>query len=90
MTRLIVFTDLHLLAGRSRGEALLAEIAPELESCDALVLTPAEFDQLMASSSRMAKELQRDLPWLNLSSDSAPAGTPPLSRAPDTRSGAPG
>ncbi|MBC1261809.1 nucleotidyltransferase domain-containing protein [Synechococcus sp. BSF8S] len=63
-------------------------------SCDALVLTPAEFDQLMASGSRMAQELQRDLRWLSLSSDissdTAPAGTPPLSRAPDTRSGAPG
>ena len=33
-------------------------------SCDALVLTPAEFDQLMASGSRMAQELQRDLRWM--------------------------
>lgn len=38
-------------------------------SCDALVLTPAEFEQLMASGSRMAQELQRDLRWLRLSGD---------------------
>ncbi len=35
-------------------------------SCDALVLTPAEFEQLMASGSRMARELQRDARWLEL------------------------
>ncbi len=35
-------------------------------SCDALVLSPAEFQQLMASGSRMATELQRDLRWLKL------------------------
>ncbi|QPN59165.1 nucleotidyltransferase domain-containing protein [Synechococcus sp. CBW1002] len=33
-------------------------------SCDALVLTPAELEQLLASGSRMAQELQRDLRWL--------------------------
>ena len=33
-------------------------------SCDALGLTPAEFEQLMASGSHMARELQRDLRWL--------------------------
>ena len=33
-------------------------------SCDALVLTPYEFEQLLASGSRMARELQRDLRWL--------------------------
>ena len=33
-------------------------------SCDALVLTPAELTELMASGSRMAIELQRDLRWL--------------------------
>ena len=33
-------------------------------SCDALVLTPSEFEQLMACGSRMAQELQRDLRWL--------------------------
>jgi len=33
-------------------------------SCDALVLTPAEFQRLMDSGSRMAQELQRDLRWL--------------------------
>ena len=35
-------------------------------SCDALVLFPAELQQLMANGSRMATELQRDLRWLML------------------------
>ena len=34
-------------------------------SCDALVLTPAELEQLFGGSSRMAQELQTDLLWLN-------------------------
>jgi hypothetical protein len=34
-------------------------------SCDALVLTPAELDQLLGGSSRMAQELQRDLRWFD-------------------------
>ena len=34
-------------------------------SCDALVLTPAELEQLLRGSSRMARELQTDLLWLN-------------------------
>ncbi|WP_322774220.1 nucleotidyltransferase domain-containing protein [Synechococcus sp. CBW1107] len=33
-------------------------------SCDAIVMIQAEFDQLMASGSRMAQELQRDLRWM--------------------------
>ena len=33
-------------------------------SCDALVLTPTELQELLASGSRMAIELQRDLRWL--------------------------
>lgn len=33
-------------------------------SCDALVLTPPEFERLMTSGSRMAQDLQRDLRWL--------------------------
>ena len=33
-------------------------------SCDALVLTPKELEELLASGSRMAQELQRDLRWL--------------------------
>jgi hypothetical protein len=33
-------------------------------SCDALVLTPAELEQLLAGPSRMAQELQSDLRWL--------------------------
>jgi hypothetical protein len=33
-------------------------------SCDALVLTPMELEELLASGSRMALELQRDLRWL--------------------------
>ena len=34
-------------------------------SCDALVLTSAEFEELLAGGSRMARELQADLRWLN-------------------------
>ena len=33
-------------------------------SCDALVLTPAELQDLFASGSRMGCELQRDLLWV--------------------------
>ena len=33
-------------------------------SCDALVLTSAEFVQLIGTESRMAQELQADLRWL--------------------------
>jgi len=33
-------------------------------SCDALVLTPMELEELLSSGSRMAQELQRDLRWL--------------------------
>jgi Nucleotidyltransferase domain len=33
-------------------------------SCDALVLTSAEFEQLIGAESRMAQELQADLRWL--------------------------
>jgi hypothetical protein len=34
-------------------------------SCDALVLTPTELEQLLRGSSRMAQELQSDLVWLD-------------------------
>jgi len=34
-------------------------------ACDALVLTSAELDQLLASDARMALELRRDLRWLD-------------------------
>ena len=34
-------------------------------ACDALVLTSAELDQLLASNARMALELRRDLRWLD-------------------------
>lgn len=33
-------------------------------SSDALVLTPADLNDLLEGSSRMARELQRDLLWL--------------------------
>ena len=33
-------------------------------SCDALVLTPKELEELLAGSSRMGAELQRDLRWV--------------------------
>ena len=32
-------------------------------SCDALVLTPAELQELLAGGDRMARELRRDLRW---------------------------
>lgn len=35
-----------------------------LLSCDALVLTPMELEELLASGTRMARELQRDLLWI--------------------------
>ena len=34
-------------------------------SCDALVLTPQELDQLLQGSDRMAVELRADLRWLD-------------------------
>ena len=34
-------------------------------SCDALVLTPAEFQQLLAENTRMAQALQSDLRWFD-------------------------
>lgn len=34
-------------------------------SCDALVLSPAEWQALLAKGSRMALELHRDLRWLD-------------------------
>jgi hypothetical protein len=33
-------------------------------SCDALVLTPSELEELLTSGSRMALELQRDVRWM--------------------------
>ena len=33
-------------------------------SCDALVLTAIELEELLTSESRMAQELQRDLRWI--------------------------
>ena len=33
-------------------------------SCDALVLTPEEFERLLGSDQRMATALQSDLRWL--------------------------
>ncbi len=38
-------------------------------SCDALVLTPAELEQLFGSSNRMSQELQRDLRWFDSTED---------------------
>jgi hypothetical protein len=46
-------------------------------SCDALVLTPAEHEALMAAGSRFAAELRRDARWVwsrPLSRPAAPAG----------------
>ncbi len=65
-----VGSDLDLLlidsaaTGPQQERLLLWPLEQLPLSCDALALTPAEFAQLMASGSRMARELQRDLRWL--------------------------
>jgi hypothetical protein len=43
-------------------------------SCDAMVLTPMELEELLASGSRMAQELQRDLRWLPMDGSLTPQG----------------
>jgi UTP:GlnB (protein PII) uridylyltransferase len=46
-------------------------------SCDALVLTPSEHEELMAAGSRFATELERDARWVwtrTLTHPAAPAG----------------
>ncbi|QPN65943.1 nucleotidyltransferase domain-containing protein [Synechococcus sp. CBW1006] len=45
-------------------------------SCDALVLTPAEYHDLLASGSRMALELQRDLRWFGPTALRPPGDAP--------------
>jgi len=65
-----VGSDLDLLLVDARACGLQRERLAELPleelplSCDALVLTPAEHDQLLAGDSRMARELERDTRWL--------------------------
>jgi predicted nucleotidyltransferase len=44
-------------------------------SCDALVLTAIELEELLASGSRMAQELQRDLLWLRIIQTPGASGT---------------
>ena len=60
--------DLLLIDAASRGpqhQRLLAWPLAELPlSCDALVLTPTEHAELLASGSAMAAALQRDSRWL--------------------------
>jgi predicted nucleotidyltransferase len=64
-----VGSDLDLLlvdtgASGSQRERLRQLPLEELPlSCDALVLTPEEHEQLLASGSRMAQALQRDTRW---------------------------
>ena len=64
-----VGSDLDLLlveAGASgpQRERLLHLPLEQLPlSCDALVLTPEEHEQLLASGSRMAEDLGRDIRW---------------------------
>jgi hypothetical protein len=65
-----VGSDLDLLlidaaASGPQQQRLLQWPLAELPlSCDALVLSPSEYSELLASGSRMALELQRDLRWL--------------------------
>ena len=60
--------DLLLVDGSAAGPQQQRLLTWPLErlplSCDALVLTPTELQELLASGSRMAIELQRDLRWL--------------------------
>jgi len=60
--------DLLLVDGAAAGPQQQRLLTWPLErlplSCDALVLTPTELQELLASGSRMAIELQRDLRWL--------------------------
>jgi len=57
--------DLLLVDGAATGAQHQRLLSWPLErlplSCDALVLTPTELQELLASGSRMAIELQRDL-----------------------------
>jgi predicted nucleotidyltransferase len=60
--------DLLLVDGAAIGPQQQRLLQWPLEqlplSCDALVLTPEELQELLESRSRMAIELQRDLRWL--------------------------
>ena len=60
--------DLLLVDGAANGPQQQRLLSWPLErlplGCDALVLTPTELQELLASGSRMAIELQRDLRWL--------------------------
>ena len=60
--------DLILVDGAAIGPQQQRLLTWPLErlplSCDALVLTPTELQELLASGFRMAIELQRDLRWL--------------------------
>jgi hypothetical protein len=60
--------DLLLVDGSAIGPQHQRLLTWPLErlplSCDALVLTPTELQELLVSGSRMAIELQRDLRWL--------------------------
>ena len=60
--------DLLLVDGAASGTQQHRLLTLPLERlplcCDALVLTPAELQDLLASGFRMATELQRDLRWL--------------------------
>ena len=60
--------DLLLVDGPAIGAQQQRLLTWPLErlplSCDPLVLSPTELQKLLASGSRMAIELQRDLRWL--------------------------
>ena len=60
--------DLLLVDGSATGPQQQRFLTLPLERlplcCDALVLTATELQELLASGSRMAIELQRDLRWL--------------------------
>ena len=64
-----VGSDLDLLlveagaSGPQRERLLHLPLEPLPLSCGALVLTPEEHEQLLASGSRMAQDLERDIRW---------------------------
>lgn len=63
--QVIAATEAWAAASGSQHQRLLHWPLEQLPlSCDALVLTPSELNELLEGGSRMARELQRDLRWL--------------------------
>ena len=63
-TRGLVVSDLHLLAKRSVGEALLGEIEPLLERCEVLVLNGDTFDFRWSTMENEAASIAAAIAWV--------------------------